>query len=126
MTIRNRRIVNIGWDTSAGGGTHFITVPLNLTFKPNKVVVRSYSYDTADNTIYQVGTNLVSEGILFSFVANITTVQLHIPFRLYNFPQSNAWTFQIQSIPTGTGNGPQTNGSSGVISFILEFLDEDE
>ena len=118
--ILNRKTVNISYDNAS---TSSVQIGLNFEFKPNKLIVKSVAYDANDGAVYQIGSDMVSEGVLCSFAATPSLQALDIHFTLQQFPQNRTWRFETQAVPTGTGAGPVTNGANGVVGLVLEFLE---
>jgi hypothetical protein len=51
---------------------------------------------------------------------------IDIHFKLQQFPQNRVWTFQTQSVPIGTGPSDESGTAAGVVSLMLEFLQESD
>jgi len=111
-----RQLVNIATDLNVNSRNSFY-VGLNLRFRPSQMVVRSISYANTgggDATVQacQVWTNLVSDGVLGTFVSGAnSTSQCENIFELPSGVQNNLYLFQVQFMPTAT------QGNSGRVRW---------
>jgi hypothetical protein len=123
MQIVERKTFNI---TIRQNTNNSVNVGLNVPFQPDEVIVKHFSFFPNNNVagLFQVGTNMVADGVLFTFPHGAVSSELSIPFTLYNFSQNRIWNFQIQDLPANgnTGAGVVSATCDGTVSFILEFV----
>jgi hypothetical protein len=125
MQVVERKSFNI---TIRRNANNNVNVGLNVPFQPDEVIVKHFSFFPNNNIagLFQVGTDMVADGVLFIFPhGNAScTSELSIPFTLHNFSQNRIWNFQIQDLPVNgnTGAGVVSTTCDGTVSFILEFV----
>lgn len=125
MQVAERKLVNICMSNNNSN------VGLNIPFKPDCMIVRSYSYsgDTVlQNKNYQLSSDIHGDQVLFTFPGCLSTTYLcngtlDLQFDFPNFSQNKIYNFQIQEISTtGTGPGVQSTTANGKLAFMLEFI----
>ncbi len=121
MKVKNRKVFNISWNNTTAKQ---VQIGMNFEFMPNELIVRSVNYDTNDNLALQIGSDIVKESVLCSFLGIRMMQELENHFSLGpNFPQNRTWLFQTQTPPSGTGVGVESTTATGIVSLMLEFIE---
>lgn len=134
--IAKRQTMNIALDLSVNANNN-VSIPINLRFVPDEVIVRQYTYASVTDTltsVCQVYTNLVEDLVLFQFPVTAGLAAAQLPaqldshFTLQRKLQTSTYNFQVQVAPstaarTYSGNGALIGASvAGVLGFMLEFV----
>jgi len=106
------------------------SIPINLQFKPDCVILRQVAYSTAaDASIrtFQLTSDLIQDQIMCVFPSQTFAYSPNTHFVMRPGFSSGSVNFQVQNVPAlasegiGTGNGTIAD-ADGDLAIIVEFI----